>query len=358
MNLEQELKIAAERERPNQTLIETTIQSMEAEPLRKAPALLKPVLIAAVLIIALVGTAYAAGWLPAWTNRYAEDFGDTPDQKALIEEMGIPIGASQTAGEITVTAESMLSDGETIVIMLSAKRDNGEPLVPEGAEGFEHLIFTSGPTSQTPGISSAVRVREPVIYFKDYTPGETEAYYFGYFVIEGGDPKELELDMNSLSAWYNDREEILTEDPFAEWRLTIPLQAGDTRKRLAADVTVEAGDETCQLEGLYVSPLAVVAKYDVISTKPSERRIDLENGATWQMDFLQDLTLKLRLKSGEEIDMSIMKDNNGIENLMGVVHVDEEGDAFRITQGGVLPRIIPLEEMDCVIINGNEYPVS
>ncbi len=366
MNLEQELKKAASYVQPSIKLKETTIKCMEREPQKRQILRWHPVLLAAALVIALVGTAYAAGWLPAWTEKYAEDFGNGPDQKALIEELGIPVGISDTEGGVTITAESMLFDGETAVIMLSAKRVNEEPLVPKDAEGFENLIFASGPVSETEHVMNAFRVREPVIYFKNYQPGDTVGYYFGYFTIEGKEPNEITLCMNSLSAWYNDHEEILTDDPYTEWRLTIPLQKNSSRKQLVAGEMIETDAESYMLENLYVSPLSVAAEYEVKSTRPSEKREVLESyedgseaAITWhEENFMQNLSLKVRLKNGEEIDMSIMIDNNGIENLMGIIEVDEEADRYRINQGGVLPRIIPLEEMDCVIICGKEYPVS
>ena len=301
-----------------------------------------------------------------WTDRYAEDFGDELDQKALIEELGIPLGISASEGGITITAESMLYDGKTAIIMLSAKRDNGEPLVSKDAKGFDQMVFGVGPVSETENIMFTVRSHESVIPFKNYTPGDTVGYYFGYYTVNGSEPEKMILYMNSLYAWYNDREEILTEDPFAEWRLMIPLQKNDTRKLVATGVTIETDAEVYLLKNLYISPLAVTAEYEVESTKPSERREVLEYfedgseaSVTWhEEDFVQDLTLIVRLKNGEEIDMSIMTDNNGIKNLMGLVKVDEAEDKFRIRQGGVLPEIIPLEKIDCVIICGKEYPVS
>ena len=63
MNLEQELKKMASDEQPSAILKEKTIQRMEQETQNYLKPKWKPVLLASILIIVLVGTAYAAGWL-------------------------------------------------------------------------------------------------------------------------------------------------------------------------------------------------------------------------------------------------------------------------------------------------------
>lgn len=366
MKLEQKLKLAAQFEQPDPEMMEALITRMEEVEAKRRPFRLKSVLIATVLLLALVGTAYAIGWIPAWTGRFAGIFGERDGQKKLIEEMGVPLGVSSTADGITITAESMLNDGRTMVVLLSAKREDGAPLVPEDAEGFEHLIFGDGPNSETPEVYRAQRAKEPITYFAEYHPGEEEAYCFAYFETAGSLPQEITLSMRELEAWYTDHTEPIADYTWIPWKLKIPVQGAKEAQKIAGGETIEAGGETYQLEGLYVSPISVMADYTVLSARPSARRTVVkknEDGTeaevTWhEMEYGLPLRLKVRLKDGQTIDLSTITDNNGITNLMGRIQVDETLDQYKITQGGVLQEIIPLEDIDCIIVCGHEYPVS
>ena len=341
MKLEQKLKLAAQFEQPDPEMMEALITRMEEVEAKRRPFRLKSVLIATVLLLALVGTAYAIGWIPAWTGRFAGIFGERDGQKKLIEEMGVPLGVSSTADGITITAESMLNDGRTMVVLLSAKREDGAPLVPADAEGFEHLVFGDGPNSETPEVYRAQRAKEPITYFAEYHPGEEEAYCFVYFETAGSLPQEITLSMRELEAWYADHTEPIADYTWIPWKLKIPVQGAEAAQKIAGGETIEAGGET----------------YRKTVVKKNEDGTEAE--VTWhEMEYGLPLRLKVRLKDGQTIDLSTITDNNGITNLMGRIQVDEALDQYKITQGGVLQEIIPLEDIDCIIVCGHEYPVS
>ena len=81
--------------------------------------------------------------------------------------------------------------------------------------------------------------------------------------------------------------------------------------------------------------------------------------------FTDNINLVLRLKDGQEIDLSTVTDLNGITNPMGYVEntytydiqSDNDDEVFIVHRRAVLPEIIPYDQMDCVIFNDVEYKI-
>ena len=109
--------------------------------------------VAAALVLSI--GAGATGVFKSASDAFAGVFGPTADTE-IIDQIGRPIGASDTAGGVTVTAEAILFDGYNYLMTYSIAREDGTAFsveeIPQG-EGRLNLTWDSaagtppGPTA-------------------------------------------------------------------------------------------------------------------------------------------------------------------------------------------------------------------
>ena len=403
MNLDERMKAQAENILPDAFLKEKTARLMEAagtqEPVResrrKAPRL-APVL-AAVMLLVLVGggIAYASGLLPGVNEAFGRLFGMGQAQTEIIEEMSEPTAVRCVRGGICVEATAQLLDQKVVAVQLKLSREDGSPLIPADAEGPTDISLGSigystnkfdffGRTDYTDGALPFYKTSYyPVEYFLPCHPGETEAY--GYLFFSKTTDKEvavLDLNMNGLRVKYDGKGHFLSDadqaifeagngKTYTMFYLNIPIQSSEEGRVLASGEEFSANGFDFRIDGIYVSPMSVYVQYSP-ETKVSDHAVYYyETGEDGEQrlkeidyvedPFWRDIDLKLRLKDGRVIDMSIWGmgyPDDPIINPMGVISEDADTDMFIVHRGAVLPEIIPYELMDCVILCGIEYPVN
>ena len=91
-------------------LAEHAVQAARKAQARSHRPLLRTALIAACLTAALAVTAGATGILKSAGEAFAPIFGGSAAQTEIIDKIGYPIGASDTAGGVTITADAILGD--------------------------------------------------------------------------------------------------------------------------------------------------------------------------------------------------------------------------------------------------------
>lgn len=110
---------------------------------------------AALLVLALAGTAAAYFGAADWFVGYFEKHSDAPlsmKQQELIEEKTVGIGQSITSGGVTVTLESAFSDGYTGLIKLNVTAPEGINLTDLSGLNFESDLFCQTPDGKV-GVS-------------------------------------------------------------------------------------------------------------------------------------------------------------------------------------------------------------
>ncbi len=387
MKLDERLRTQAEYIRPDEVLVERTIRRMESvsgqtpqKTGRRTAPRLAPVL-AALLLFAAVGggAAYASGLLPRTAEALGLRFGTREEQTALIGQMAESAAASCVRGGICVSATAELLDRKIVVVQIEVSRENGEPLVPAETEGFDGIFFGASGFS-TDGLFYFGRPDRGRPEFPAYRPGDATACGYLYLQKTNDDEVgELDLYLNSLTAGYTDRSEDiaaaeteLEKTDGVSWDLNIPIHTSAEGRTLAADAEFRANGHTFRIDGIHISPVAVLAEYTVISTTISENAVfgyyTMENGDRRRQcidlnekPFWENIDLALRLKDGRVIDMSAwtMDAPDGpIVNQIGYTETDDARDLYILHRGDVLPEAIPYEEMDCVILNGAEYLVN
>ncbi len=335
--------------------------------------------VAALLSVCVTVTAAASGALSAVGDLFAAWFGGEPDQIELIEQLGQPLGVSDSRNGITMSADAILSDGNNFVVLFTVSRDNGEPLIPADAQPGGHLYFGyTGGNQGTPERPVGFNSRA-INTFMDGAPGDSTAHYLSYYEAPNGLPGTLQCGFNSLEYWYDDNTRVLkleeeVGDPGANeigLQLEIPLPSGGQVVKTVptGGQTFSANGEEFAVTGLKVSPLAVTVEYEVVSTTPSKHatviaREKSEDGKTelgeYHDDtsaFVENMVLTLRKKDGTEMDLSTFNDGFKAQPA-GTDFTDWEQDKYFCRYGGVLPEVVPMEDMDCVIFNGLEYPID
>lgn len=110
---------------------------------------------AAVLALAMAGTAAAYFGAADWFKGYFEEKSELPltmKQQALIDEKTVGIGQSATSGDVTVTLESAFSDGYTGFIKLNIAAPEGTNLMELSGLNFESELICQTPDGKA-GVS-------------------------------------------------------------------------------------------------------------------------------------------------------------------------------------------------------------
>ena len=85
--------------------------------------------VAAALLMTM-GVGAAVTLTPAG-EVFASVFGGAPAQTEIMDRMGVPIGASDTSGGVTITADAIIGDTYSYAVVYSIARDDGQPLAED-----------------------------------------------------------------------------------------------------------------------------------------------------------------------------------------------------------------------------------
>lgn len=234
-------------------------------------------LIAVAALLVLTGTA-AAGGFHALAQVVAQiiDPNAAQSQTQIIDDHFSPIGISDTDNGVTITVEGVVGDTNSISVLYSITRDNGEPLIPPSEKTAQvsdgdHLLFFETNTSHelTESLASAsgtgnvevldFHVSAPTLYFL------TTWTYFNTEVHRGG---QVEVTFENLYAEKVSVTEIgrLTSHkiPLVQgtWNLAFDLDYEPAALTLPTDQTFHYKELTGAITDLRISPLSFYLEYD------------------------------------------------------------------------------------------------
>ena len=265
----------------------------------------KRLLIAVAVLLVLTGTA-AAGGFHALAQVVAQiiDPNAAQSQTQIIDDHFSPIGISDTDNGVTITVEGVVGDTNSISVLYSITRDNGEPLIPPSEKTAQvsdgdHLLFFETNTSHelTESLASAsgtgnvevldFHVSAPTLYFL------TTWTYFNTEVHRGG---QVEVTFENLYAEKVSVTEIgrLTSHkiPLVQgtWNLAFDLDYEPAALTLPTDQTFHYKELTGAITDLCISPLSfhlahgLSRRYHVLPCIRSSRqscfsRLSLQGGS-------------------------------------------------------------------------------
>ena len=300
--------------------------------------------VAACLLCVLTLTAEAAG-IPTPVSRWLGPiFGNRVAQTEVIDSIGIPLDAYDTDNGITIRAEAVMGDAYNTAILFSITRDDGEPILPDGMPVSRLMLGGWGSISKQEGGAHGTS------RFLDPDPGDNTIQYLmlrSFDMPLTKDPAVVQF--TDLKYMNTETEEpvILYE---GKWRFRFEVDYEDSSIVLGNNETFVQEEMLFTVNEVRISPIAIRISYEVNSEvqwsdAPSGRLP--EEDRRQQERYMENVSILLVKKDGTIIDMS----------LSGGSIQPKDGKTNCI-KGDVLPEIVPLTELDRVIVGGVEYPLS
>lgn len=299
-------------------------------------------LIAAAMAAVLAVGAGAAGVLPEPIDVFAPLFGGAVAQTEVIDKIGHPIGASDTDGGITITADAIMGDQYNAVIVYTLTRDDGERLLPEGVCDLVIGGFGGGSWIKGGTHGSA--------WFVDEDPEDNAIQYVETMSSSVPMTKgTAAVEFQDLQCWYDgaDQSEILYP---GTWKLRFEVDYEDCSVHLGGGETFSQDGLDFTIDEVTISPIAMHAAYtadaQVQWSNSESGRQDPEDARQAQR-YLENVEILLTKTDGTVIDLS----NSGGS-------ISPQNGVSRCTKDQVFDEIIPLEELASISVGGVVYDIS
>ncbi len=333
-------------ENQKKTLAEAAASAAGGAAKRRRPVL-RTALIAAAMAAVLVVGAGAAGVLPNPTDVFAPLFGGAAAQTEVIGKIGHPIGASDSDGGITISADAIMGDEYNAVIVYTLTREDGERFLPEG-KSLDEACLTVG------GFGGASWVKggsHGGAWFVDEDPEDNMVQYVETASSDVSMTKgTATAEFEDLCIWDPEAGEPVELYP-GHWKFRFDVDYEDCSVRLAGGETFSQDDMTFTIDELTISPIAVRVAYTadmavVWSNAPSGRQSPED--APKAQRFLENIEILLTKTDGTVVDLS----NSG-----GSTRPDYKANISRCDKGTVFDEIIPLEDMASLSVGGVTYEI-
>ena len=310
--------------------------------------------VAAALVLSI--GAGATGILKSASEAFAGVFGSTADTE-IIDEIGRPIGASDTVNGVTVTADAILFDGYNYLISYSLEKEDGSSFdcTKNPDTGLYDLYWKRSDSTIGRGVDGA----SGSSYFYDENPSDNAIQYvetmsYNDAVQTGGTVKITLGDLCVLNSENGEPTTIVK----GAWRLKFQLEAGNSAVELPAGQTIEVNGLSASVDKVVISPIG----YHVVYTVDGEATFDTlydENGeeipqesgrepagvcSTWESYAAKLLVTKA---DGTVLDFS---DCGG--------SMDPHDGKTVCTRQGTFDTVIPLDDIASVTIGDISIPIE
>ena len=320
-----------------------------AQAARKAQArshrpLLRTALIAACLTAALAVTAGATGILKSAGEAFAPIFGGSAAQTEIIDKIGYPIGASDTAGGVTITADAILGDAYNAAIVFTITRDDGTALLPAGTEDAMLLVRGGGADLNIPGGTHGGS------WFVDEDPADNTVQLIQTISAD------VPLNDCTATAKFDDLwmwdEESGEAVPFAEgtWKLRFNVQYEDTSVTLGGGETFTQNGLTFTIDAVTVSPVAFKVDYSV------DREVQWSDSGSGQQSEADSREVQ---RYFEHVEVLLTKTDGTVIDLSNAGGSISPQDGVTVcSKSEVFPEIIPMEEIESISVGGMTFPMT
>lgn len=310
--------------------------------------------IAAALVLSI--GAGASGVLKSASEVFAGVFGPTADTE-IIDQIGRPIGASDTSNGVTVTADAILFDGYNYLISYTLEKDDGSAFdcTKNPDTGLYDLYWKRSDSTIGRGVDGATGS----CYFYDENPSDNAIQYvetmsYNDAVQTGGTVK---ITLGDLSVLNSENGEPTTIAK-GTWHLKFKLEADNSAVELPAGQTIEINGLSASVDKVVISPIG----YHVVYTVDGEATFDTlydENGeeipqesgrepagvcSTWESYAAKLLITKT---DGTVLDFS---DFGG--------SMDPHDGKTVCTRQGTFDTVIPLDDIASVTIGDVSIPIE
>ena len=217
--------------------------------------------VAAALLMTM-GVGAAVTLTPAG-EVFASVFGGAPAQTEIMDRMGVPIGASDTSGGVTITADAIIGDTYSYAVVYSIARDDGQPLAEDltplgGGDGPLPLTFDQADTD-----IGMLGGSHGTAYFYDADPADNAIQYVEMMTADT--PIEPGTATATFQNLYLRGEDIQDRNLLAEgsWKIRFQFQFPDSGVSLEAGQTFRLNGMEATLDRVTISPLSIQVGYTV-----------------------------------------------------------------------------------------------
>ena len=304
--------------------------------------------VAAALVLSI--GAGATGVFKSASDAFAGVFVPTADTE-IIDQIGRPIGASDTAGGVTVTADAILFDGYNYLISYTLEKEDGSAFdcTKNPDTGLYDLYWKRSDSTIGRGVDGA----SGSSYFYDEDPSDNAIQYvetmsYNDTVQTGGTVKITLCDLSVMNSETGEMQTIAK----GTWHLKFKLEADNSAVELPAGQTIEVNGLSASVDKVVISPIGYHVVYTVDGEATFDTRYD-ENGeeiaqesvsSTWESYSAKLLVTK---KDGTVLDFS---DCGG--------SMDPHNGNTVCTRQGTFDTILPLDEVASVTIGDTTIPVK
>ncbi|MDO5784089.1 MAG: DUF4179 domain-containing protein [Eubacteriales bacterium] len=329
-------------------------------PVRRA------LLITAAVCALLIGTASATGMLKTIAEWFSPIFGTSSTQQAdIINEIGTPIGVSDTDNGITLTAEAIVLDKYNLCVAYTISWEDDDAIDLPDWE-------LSKPDFNTPGPKQYLLFEKPMYmldttsgygvdyWFTDADPNDNQIEYYETYSSNGTPDAlttgELTVDLENIQAVTMDQDNNVTHNTIAtgHWQLTFDATSEKDCSVTPGNVerNFEAADFSITVKDITISPIAVhigcefqselFTVYDI--EKDTE---ELENRRMEKTEQLQQIPVILTKTDGTTVDLT---NGNGFS-------ISSDDTTAYLSKGGILSEITPIEDMQSISIGDITYDI-
>ena len=283
---------------------------------------------------------------------FASIFGDSPAQTEILDRMGVPIGASDTADGVTITADAIIGDTYSYAVVYSIARDDGQPL----AEDLTPLGGTDGPLpltfDQSDTFVGMLGGSHGTAYFYDADPADNAIQYVEMMTADT--PIEPGTATATFQNLYLRGKDIQDRTLLAEgkWKIRFQFDFPDSGVSLDAGQTFQLNGMEATLDGVTLSPLSIQVDYTVWEELVWDHQ-DQADGQMGEHDreqsyrFFESLPVTVNFTDGTALDLS--GNGGGIR--------PEDGKTV-CQKGRVFEEILDLSTVESVTVGDITLPVE
>ncbi len=275
-----------------------------------------------IIIVGTLLTAEAAGG--SVSNLLAPLFGFA--QTEIVDEIGIPIGVTDSVDGYTLTADAVIGDRYNVAVVYTLKREDGQPITDE-------LYFNDWETNMIAGSGSG-----SLTWIVDEEHPDQISFIESWSCSTPLFGRYVAASFSNLSIRHEGSEDstVIAEGP---WKLNYTLRYKDSTisvpvKKLK--VTDKAG-KNYQVNKILLSTIGLHIQ-------------GIYFNPVWEEENpLQYFKVSIRKKNGTIID--IQNSNKGYSFAQNDTSADIQFEAM-------FPEPIPMNDIEAVIICGTEVPVE
>ncbi|MBR5534007.1 MAG: DUF4179 domain-containing protein [Ruminiclostridium sp.] len=328
----------------------------------------KRLLTAVAALLVLTVTACAAGGFQFLAQVVANIIDPNADQvqAQTVEDLFAPIGISDTDNGVTITVEGVVGDSNSISVLCSITRDNGDPLIPPSEEtarvsnGDNFLFFETDTTYE---IANPLATTVGSIEFLDFDVSDPTLYFletWTYPFTQICTDKQVGISFENLYSheiYVSVSDELIQNKiPLVQgtWNLAFSLDYEPADISLPTGQTFHYKELTGTITDLRISPLSFHLEYDY--TMDMETLADRYDPATayppgasleeWALiDLLGDSSMYLSLTFTDGTTTPLYLDGN----------ISQPGHAI---VSDTFETIHPLDTIESITIGDLTIPVE